>query len=133
MRPGLPPILAFMFLSVGALAQAAEPQFELVEVSSQVTEKGVLNLAIYNPHGYPVCTPYSNLPGPSDELRVEGTDGRAWEYVGLEADPVGKPEDVRIEATSRFRTAYDLVANYRAPTPESRIAAVYYMPRFRKC
>lgn len=74
-----------------------------------------------------------NWPGPDDNLRVIGRDGKKWEYIGLIADPVGRPQDVKIAPRSEITVTIDLRKNYRPVSSDSRLGKVYYGALFHEC
>ena len=124
---------AYPFLaSVSALA---DPPSEPVNVlySILLDKNELVHLSVYNPNDVSVCTSFMNWLGPNDNLRVVGSDGKQWTYIGLIVDPVGRPEDVEIAPHTEQSVSLDLRANYKSPSAETRINKVYYGAVFHEC
>jgi len=109
------------------------PQVINILYSISVTSKDMLEIAAYNPSELAACTSYLNWPGPNDNVRVIGRDGKEWQYIGLTADPVGRPESVRIAPHSEATVTLDLRKNYKPVSKDARIGSVYYGAVFRSC
>lgn len=118
-----------------ASARGEPPPSDTANVlySLTVGQNDVLELSVYNPLDYSVCTSYLNWPGTGNVLRVTGRDGKEWKYIGLEVSVVGRPQDLKIAPHSEATTRVDLRKNYQSTNSETRIGKVYYGTRFHSC
>lgn len=120
-------------LTAAASARSEAPQVINVLYSVSVTSKDMLEIGAYNPSELAACTSYLNWPGPNDNVRVIGRDGKEWQYIGLTADPVGRPDNVRIAPHSEATVTLDLRKNYKPVSKDARIGKVYYGAVFHSC
>jgi hypothetical protein len=138
MRLGLTILLASSVSLSGAMAPAAPQSAEkfVVLYSLSLDHNDVLELSVYNPSDYPVCTSIDHWPAPGlggDDLMVVGRDGKKWEYVGLEVETFGQPKDIKIPAQSEIAITIDIRKNYKPVSSEARIGKVYYGTWFTDC
>lgn len=133
MRHVLLALVTLPLLSCTSAHGAAPPDIFNVLYSLSLDQKGVLELSVYNPTDYAACTSFLNWLGPNDNLRVIGRDGKEWEYIGLAADPVGRPQDVKIAPHSEVTNTYDVRKNYKPVSSETRIGKIYYGALFHRC
>jgi hypothetical protein len=102
--------------------------------SVSVDKKGILQLSVYNPTDEAACIPFTRWPGPSNVLRVVGEDGREWDCVGLEAETMGRAQDLRVAPRGEFSTTVDIFRSYEPPAGASRnLGKVFYGALFKRC
>src|SRR5580698_10369227 len=74
-----------------SLADGASNETVAVGLSVSLKDGGMVELSIYNPQDFSVCTPVDHWPGDgeSDMFTVFGKDGKQWAYSGGEYDTIG--------------------------------------------
>jgi len=124
-----------LLLSVSEADCAALSSSEPVNVlfSLSVDQNDLLTLSVYNPTSQAACTSYLNWPGGGDVLRVVGTNGQRWTYIGLEADPVGRTEELIIAPHSEVMTTVELRKSYKSIAVDDRVGKVYFGAPFMSC
>lgn len=129
-------IVAAALVPLFSCARAGEnaPEDVLdVLYSLSLGQNDMLELSVYNPADRQACTSFMNWPGPDDNLRVVGRDGKKWEYVGIIADPVGRPQDIRVAPHAEITITYDIRKNYKPVGSDTRLGKVYFGALFHEC
>ena len=135
----IPALIALLLVFVSASVPVIGEEREQVVVlySLSVDQNDILELSVYNPNGFDVCTSYSFWPGPGvgagDVLRIVGRDGREWTYIGFEADTVGTAQNLHIAPHSEAVAHVTIRKNYKPAGTDTTVGKVYFGSKFVRC
>jgi hypothetical protein len=113
-----------------AHADDLRTDYVYVQYSTAVDANDMLTLTVYNPEDRAACLVSTIWPGSSDNLRVVGTDGRVWNYVGL----TPAPGTLKVPPHEQVERSVDIRRDYKPPADASLLFdRVFYGELFKPC